>query len=73
MSVEHTGNGAGLAVGPGVAEEGALPCPRAGDAAKRRGGGVASGAAEGCAARCKIDLVQRDTSTPRVPCSFPRP
>ena len=61
MSVEYTGNSAGLAVGLGVAEESSLPGPRAGDAAKSRGGGVASGAADGCAARCKIDLVQRDT------------
>ena len=60
MSVEHAGNGAGLAVGPGVAEEGPLPSPRAADTAKRRGGGVACGSAEGCAARRKIDLVQRD-------------
>ena len=69
MSVEHAGNGTRLAVGPGVAEEGPLPSPRAGDAAKRRGGGVASGAAEGCAARCKIDLVQRDT--PPLECPVP--
>ena len=61
MSVEHAGNGAGVAVGPGVAEEGPFPGPRAGDAAKRRAGGVASGSTEGCAVRCKIDLVQRDT------------
>ena len=61
MSVEHTGNGTRLAVGPGVAKEGPFPGPRAGDAAKRRGGGAASGSTEGCAVRGKIDRVQRDT------------
>ena len=61
MSIEHTRNGTRLAVGPGVSEEGPLPGPRAGDAAKRRGGGAASGSTEGCAVRGKIDRVQRDT------------